>query len=277
MAERYSPNKRKPPLKGVLLYLLPLPLLPAALLSLTSGDLSKTLGSGLGFTLAILGAVFTRKGIIIESQAHRRKLARRSSTVPYKFLGGLCVAFAAGMIALFTLKSGILISGVYALVAFTGFYLYYGFDPARDNPEISAIGITAEEVIELLEEAEQKIEKIEQSRKNIHNLELNDRLRAIVKGVRKILGIIEDDPQDARRARKFLRVYLEGVQQVTEGYARTHQMGESAELEANFRRVLVTIESVIEEQQQKLLENNLNELDVNIEVLQLQLEKEGVV
>jgi len=40
--------------------------------------------------------------------------------------------------------------------------------------------------------------------------------------------------------------------------------------------VLDTIETVIADQQQKLRQNNLTELDVQIEVLQMQLEKEGV-
>jgi 5-bromo-4-chloroindolyl phosphate hydrolysis protein len=181
-----------------------------------------------------------------------------------------------GVLAWIGLEKTLLQSALYAGFAFTGCWLYYGRDPSRSHPEIAAIGITAEEVIELLEEAEGRIANIEKARRQIANPELNDRLRSIVKGARRILEIIEDDPRDARRARKFLRVYLDGAMQVTQGYAKTHALGESAELEANFRRVLGTIETVISEQQQKLLENNLSELDVTIEVLQMQLEKEGV-
>jgi len=40
--------------------------------------------------------------------------------------------------------------------------------------------------------------------------------------------------------------------------------------------VLVTIEQVFGEQQQKLLENDVLDLDVQIEVLKTQLEREGV-
>jgi len=79
------------------------------------------------------------------------------------------------------------------------------------------------------------------------------------------------------RARKFLKVYLDGAQQVTEGYARMHATDNTEQLEDNFRRVLTTIETVIADQQQKLKENNVSELDVQIEVLQMQLENEGVV
>ena len=52
--------------------------------------------------------------------------------------------------------------------------------------------------------------------------------------------------------------------------------GQNMELEDNFRRVLDTIDSVVTEQKQKLAENNEMDLDVQMEVLQLQLEKEGV-
>lgn len=277
MAERYTPNKRKPPLKGALLYLLPLPLLPSALSALSGSSMSVLLGSGVGFALYMLGASLSRRGIVIEAESAGRSILRRGSTVPYKLLGGLSVSVATSIVSWFALGKGLPETILYGLVTFLGFYLYYGFDPSRKNPDISAIGITAEEVIELLDEAETKIESIEASRKKISNPELNDRLRSIIRGVRKILSIIEDDPRDARRARKFLRVYLDGAMQVTEGYARTHKMGDSPELEANFQRVLGTIETVITEQQQKLLENNLSELDVNIEVLQMQLEKEGVI
>ena len=56
-----------------------------------------------------------------------------------------------------------------------------------------------------------------------------------------------------------------------------HATDNTEQLEDNFRRVLTTIETVIADQQQKLKENNVSELDVQIEVLQMQLENEGVV
>ena len=49
------------------------------------------------------------------------------------------------------------------------------------------------------------------------------------------------------------------------------------ELEDNFRRVLSTIEDVFQEQQQKLLETDVTDLDVRIEVLTTQLKREGVI
>jgi len=71
-------------------------------------------------------------------------------------------------------------------------------------------------------------------------------------------------------------VYLEGAQRVSEGYARTHSKLESGELEDNFRRVLDSIEQVFAQQQARLLEDDALDLDVQIEVLQKQLQQEGV-
>jgi 5-bromo-4-chloroindolyl phosphate hydrolysis protein len=279
MVKRYTPDNNQPSryqVRGILLYILPTPLLPAALLALLNDNLMVATGSGLGFILAMIAATLARKGLGIEAQAKKRKILRRSSTLPYKMLGAILLGVATTIIARIAIGNGIIVSILQGIAAFAGFYLYYGFDPARKKPGVAAIGITSEEVLDLLEEAETRIEGIESARVKINNRELKDRLRRIVKETRNILTTIEEDPRDARRARKFLKVYLDGAQQVTTGYARAHQQLDSAELEENFRRVLDTIETVIAEQQKKLLENNATELDVQIEVLQMQLEKEGV-
>ena len=47
-------------------------------------------------------------------------------------------------------------------------------------------------------------------------------------------------------------------------------------METNFRKVLVTIEEVFEQQRKRLLENDVMDLDVQIEVLATQLRNEGI-
>ncbi len=280
MARRYKPDSIKPSryqLRGILLYILPFPLLLAALRGLLNDNLTLATGSGAGFILAMIAATLARKGFAIEARAKQRKIVRRTSTLPYKTLGAILLGIAVAITSWLAIGNGIIVSLLLGIAALTGFYLYYGFDPARDGTGIAAVGITSEEVLDLLDEAETKIQSIEEARARINNQELRQRLRRIVKQTRNILQTIEEDPRDARRARKFLKVYLDGAQQVTSGYARAHEHMESSELDENFRRVLATIETVIAEQQKKLMENNATELDVQIEVLQMQLEKEGIV
>ncbi len=287
-AKRFQPNAAKPyagrnkpagfgsRIGGLFIYILALPLLPAAIKALMSGSMLKTLAFGGGFFLAMVAATMIRRGLKIEAEASRRRIARRASNVPYKMTGAGVLAAAMFVVAWVGGLYGLFESLLFGVAALVGCYLYYGFDRSRKNPELSAIGITSEELLDLIEEAEGKIDKIEASRKNIRNPEFRDRLRGITTGATDIIDAIEEDPTDARKARKFLKVYLDGAQQVTEGYARMHQGEDSPQLEDNFRRVLVTIETVIDEQKQKLAENNLSDLDVQIEVLQMQLEKEGV-
>lgn len=274
-----SDSKPKVLWRGFLLYLLAIPLLPAALFSLMDGDSIEALARAGGFALIMTAATLIRKGIRLDNEARKRRLRRRASTVQYRMIGAALAAAGVFVVAWLGIPGnvyGILESVLYAAAVLLGCYLYYDFDPARKDPEIAAVGITTEELIDLLDEAEGRVASIEASSRSIHNVEFKDRLRRIVKEARNILDTIEKDPVDARRARKFLKVYLDGAQQVTEGYARTHAEGEDHALEDNFRRVLTTIETVIAEQQLKLKENNLSDLDVNIEVLQMQLEKEGV-
>ena len=278
--KRYDPEATRPIVwRGWLLYIIAFPLLPAALFALQDGQQVVALARAAGFGLAMGAATMIRHGIRLDNEAIRRNLRRRASTVRYRAVGAGMAAGGTFVVSWLGLYSGYGLVGsvLMALAVLLGCYLYYDFDgPGRKDPEIAAVGITTEELVELLDEAEGRIVAIENASRDIRNVEFRDRLRHIAEGARGILETIERDPVDARRARKFLKVYLDGAKQVTEGYARAHRGEQAPELEDNFRRVLGTIETVLEEQRQKLRENNLTDLDVKIEVLQMQLEKEGV-
>jgi 5-bromo-4-chloroindolyl phosphate hydrolysis protein len=122
---------------------------------------------------------------------------------------------------------------------------------------------TTDQVLAALAQAERSIAAVEQSSRDIRQPELNQRLRRVAALAREILTLLEEDPRDLRRARKFLNVYLDGVQRVVEGYARTHSRAASPDLDANFRRVLTSIEEVFEEQRRKLLESDIMDLDAD--------------
>ena len=132
------------------------------------------------------------------------------------------------------------------------------------------------EVTEALEEARVKIATIDAASRDIHNPELKRRIHRINANAMDILTTIADDPATLKRARRFLNVYLSGVQQVTEGYAEVHQKQDNQKLEQNFRNVLVTIEDSFALQQKKMREKEVLDLDVQIEVLNTQLKNEGV-
>ena len=278
-ATPYDPEARKPTLwRGWLLYLLPLPLLPAALDALGDGDTIAGLARAVGLALSLGGASLIRKGIRLDDETLARGLRRRSSTLRYRLIGAIMTTVGMFLVAWLGIegKHGLLDAALFSAAVLVGCYLYYDFDLPERTGDIAATGITTEELVELLDEAEERIAAIEHSAKGIANAEFRDRLSRIATEARAILATIERDPVDARRARKFLKVYLDGTRQVVEGYARTHRGQSNPELEDNFRRVLGSIETVVAEQQAKLAENDTIDLDVKIEVLQTQLEREGV-
>ena len=277
MAERYQQTPgRFPSPKGVLMFLLPLPVLFAAVAALARGHLGGLLGNAAGYGLFLAGALLLRRGLLSEAEYDRRRVAK--APWPLKTLGGGVIALATSVTAHLGAGQPLVMAVAFGLAALLGCYLTYGFDPraAKRFADREGVDVT-DRVLEALTQAESSISAIERSTRDIRNAELNSRLRRIVALARRILTLLEEDPRDLRRARKFLNVYLDGAKQVTEGYARTHVRAATPELEDNFRRVLVTIEEVFQEQQQKLLETDVTDLDVQIEVLTTQLKREGVI
>lgn len=266
-------------LKGILLYLLPLPVLVTALISLMRGAVMDTLVTGAAFAAYIVGAAIARQGFRLQGEYERRKIARAPST-PYKTIAALFISITSGVLnwwmsdyKIASIPEDVLI----AAATFLGFALYYGLDPRKDKAGKLSIGVTIEEVLDALDAANGKIDAIEQARRHINNPEFNARLQRITNKAREVLDSIEEDPTRLSRARKFLKVYLDGTQRVTEGYARTHQGQPPAALETNFSRVLDSLEQTFTEQQTKLLEDEHFDLDVQIEVLETQLKREGVL
>lgn len=262
-------------LEGLLLYMLPMPLLPGAIIELAVGRIDAFLADSLGFALLVAGGWLTRRGIRAARTEQQVRFVRLQRW-PIKTLGGVLTAVGAGMTAFLSVGHGISISLAFAGLAALGFHLAYGFE-RMGRPRPFDIGDErARQVARALEEAELRLLDVERSAAAMTNPELKARVRRISAQGRGILNQIAERPTDLFRARKFLNVYLEGVQQVAEGYARAHKQADSQELEQSFRNVLVTVEEVFEEQRQKLINTDLMDLDVQIEVLRKQLQREGI-
>jgi 5-bromo-4-chloroindolyl phosphate hydrolysis protein len=265
---RYSP-------RGLLLYFLPMALIPATFIALGKGHLLGVIVNAAGFALYMLAAWYLRKGLQAEHVYEKSRIARPPK--PLKMTAAIIAALTTGMIAWLGAGRPLPVALLFTGGAFLGMYLSYGFDPRKEKNIVAAHGYSRDEILQTLEDSSRIIRGIEQANDRIRNAELNRRIERICEIADSILAEIEADPRDIRRARKFLNVYLDGARQVTEGYAKTHPQTQSGELEQNFRNVLETIESVFQEQHQKLLEEDVFDLDVKIEVLTTQLKREGIL
>ncbi len=263
-------------LKGLMLFVLPMAALPATVIAFGKGDLIGIFVNGGGYSLYLLAAILLRRGLRQEADYHERRISRAPKW-SFKIYAAILVAVATWLIACFGADYTFPVSVLFGICSMLGMYLTYGFDPRREKMIDGSHGYSAGEVTDTIAAAEQIISQIEQANRRIENTEFNNRIVRICHEARSVLEIIEQDPGDIRRARKFLNVYLDGARRVSEGYANTHERMNSEQLEDNFREILQTIETVFKEQKQKLLENDFFDLDVQMEVLATQLKREGVL
>jgi hypothetical protein len=262
-------------LRGGLLYVLAVPLALAAVVSLARGELAQALAAATGFGLTAAGAYFNRRGILedLAGSAHR---FTRPALLPRKYLGALSVAAGTFTAAYGAVGQDAWVSAAFALLAVAGVHLAYGLP--RPQSVLRRPGSTVRDkgLKQALVQAERRILAIESAAVRIGNRELEQRLRRIAGQGRAVLDQIVARPEERFRARKFLNVYLEGAEQVASRYAKTHRLAQNRELEQNFRSVLVEIEAVFDRQLSRLVEGDVFDLDVQIEVLRRQLEREGI-
>ena len=258
------------PTAALLLFLLPLPVAVAAAVSLAQGQLVPLLGNAVGYGLFLGGALLVRRGLLTTGRLTGERLPFKT---PWKTVGSALISLATGVTAWLGVGHHPAIAAAFALVALLGCYLTYGFDlrirrAARDLGEHARTTLV---------EADRSIAAIELASRNIRQTELSTRLRRIAELARDILNRLAEDPRDLRRARTFLNVHLDGVQRVVETYAKTHQRITAPELNERLRRALITVEDVFRAQQQRLLDSDLDDLDIQIDVLTQQLKREGIL
>jgi hypothetical protein len=256
-------------------WLLVLPLLT----SLIAGNVARVVSLALALLLCYAGMLLVESGLRAEFDYARRAVAK-APRPPRKLFGAVAVALGVLAGSLGATSAGLPLSLLFAAVAGVGSALAYGMDPAKDKglaPELARkAGFSTEQVIEALSEAEGKLRETEQLAGSLHNRELTARLHRIVARGRAVLAQIEKDPSDLRRARRFLVTYLDGTRDVVRKYQAQQSDVADTGLAENFRHVLDTIERVFAEQEDVLKRNETMDLEVQIEVLRTQLEREGV-
>jgi hypothetical protein len=265
--------------KAWTLRILPFLLLLPLLTNLIGGHVGDVLGLALALALCYGGVVVMEAGLRAEAEYAARALAR-APRLPRKLIGALAIGAGILVASLFASGADFAQSLLFGAAACGGAVLAYGLDPRKDKGLAPGLadraGVRTESVLEAIAEAEAKVKDIEQAAARLHNPELSRHLRLIAGQARAILRQIEEDPGDIRRARRFLVTYLDGTRDVVSKYARQQKDVESTPLADNFRRVLESIETVFEEQQAVLKRNESLDLEVQIEALQTQLQREGV-
>lgn len=246
-------------------------------LALVRGSVDEAVGLVAAIFLFYFGAKSIERGSREQALNEGRPLTRNPT--PWKLLGALAAGAAAAAISLgsgddlgMTLVYGALVAGASVFA--------YGLDPRADHAALEAAakkaGVRSKDVIDALEEARRKVRGIEDAAQGLHSRELKTRLDRICQQARTILAQLEQDPKNLSRARRFLVTYLDGTRDVVAKYAAQQRDLRETALAENFRRVLTTIEQVFAEQEEVLKQDDKLDLEVQIEVLETQLKREGV-
>jgi hypothetical protein len=273
------PRAMGAPGRAWLLRIAPLMLAVPLVWGLLSGNVADVVALAVGLVVIYLGTFLLESGLAKEAEYQARDLAK-APRPPRKLLGAIVVAIGVFACSIGASGAGVALSLLLGALAGVGCLMTYGTDPTKDKglaPELARkAGVRTEQVIEAVTEAEGKLREIEQLGGGLHNRELPDRLSRFVAQARAVLAHTENHPPDLRRARRFLVTYLDGTRDVVRKYTQQQQDLAETELAANFRHVLETIEQVFTEQEQVLKRNETMDLEVQIEVLRTQLEREGV-
>jgi len=278
-AKRYKPNQNgKKPffLKGVLLYLLPLPILWTLFFSLLNGNFRLIIMNGIAFAMFLLGASIARRGFLIEKE-YKNSILAKAPKIKYKSIASIIITIATFFTSYFATANGLFLSILLALVAFVGFYLYYGLDPRVDKVGELNIGVRAEDVIEITSTAKKRIRTIKKLSSDINDNEVDMHLTSIITETEGIIKAIEENPNDLSRARKFFNVYLHRTEAITDEYAQNlKNKNIDKQMRVNYIHLLETVEKTIHQQKERLNEDDITRLDVQIEALTKQIKNEGV-
>lgn len=255
-----------------LLYVYAILFLVASLLQLAQGSLFKFLTSGAVFFGSLLSATWMSKGLRNKFHYRQRKFVIKKP-FPLMMLSSLTLGACSFVGSWFVAGFGLFESIAYGIGALLGSVLWYGMDEVASS---SFGAVRDQDSKEILALSEQSIVTIEQANKHIANRELSDYLNRIVKTSREVVDTLVNNPEKIPQARRFLHSYLGATESVIKRYAETHKLVEDSSLEQNFKKVLHNIDQVFDEQNKKLLENQVFDLDVDIEVLNTLMEKQGI-
>ena len=256
--------------RGRLLYLLVAPLFLAVIIALMKQNISAFLLNLTAFGLFLATAKLNRLGLANEFKYHTETLTKAPKK-PYKTFSAILLGVSTFFTAYFAGEIDAYVAIFLAFIASIGYYLYYGLDPREDKLE--NIGdISAELVLKTISEAKSKLAKIEQHIDEISqdNL-LQKKLSLAVEKAENIIQTIQEDPKDIRVARKFLVVYIDGLEKVTNSYTSMDEADIKGETKKKLHQLLEEVELRFDKELIRLKKNNEFDLDVNIDVLKEQI------
>lgn len=254
------------------MFVLPTPILFAALGHLGS-NVFAAIGALAAYACLMLGAWLLREGQVAQAAFDARQIAR-----PPAFPRKICAAALAGIgVALaivLTRGMGDMFQAIGLGGLATGAHLAaFGFDPMASK---GVEGKPApDHVIEAIDKAEARVAEISRLTKGLRDREITGRIDGLMAQVREMLHLVQNDPRDLSRARRYFTVYLKGAEDATRKYVENHEKLGDPKLRNDYISLIGELEASFGRGREMLLHDERTDLEVEIEVLRERLGQEG--
>jgi len=270
-------------IRAMLLFVLPTPILLAAFNAIGDGAPLRLVFLLVAYVSLMLGAWLVREGQKAHDAYDARDIAK-APAFPRKlvaaFLAGIGVFLASWMSA--PAESFLQFSGqfftalIFGVIAIAAHIVAFGIDPMKAKGLESGIhAAELERVTTALDKAESKLKNIEALAHQLRDREIDDRVGRLNATVRDMISIVEKDPRDMSRARRYLGVYLKGAEDATRKYAENHERLDDPKIREDYMALLTDLEASFKRGKDTLLLDDKTDLEVEIEVLRDRLGQEG--
>lgn len=269
-------------MRALLMFLWPTPLLFGALGALSAGTPFRMALFLLAYAVLMFGAWLLREGQHAEA-AYEARILSRPPAFPRK-IGAAVLAGVGVGIAGWLAANGEAAGWASRIAAGTGFggiafgahLLAFGLDPLRAKGSGDSLA-SAEfnRVADALDRAGTRLAEIERLAHSMRDSEIDARVTKLNATARDMIGMVEKDPRDMDRARRYLNVYLTGAEEATRKYAENRQRLADSGVRAEYLALLTDLEASFGRGREALMVNNRTDLEVEIEVLRERLTQEG--
>jgi len=262
-----------PGIRGWLLFLLPTPLLLSAIGSIGAGHIFPALIDLAAYVSLLGGAFLLREGLKAEIAFAARTIARPPA-FPRKLVAAALAGDGVFLATFFGWGLGLIPSLAFGALATGCHLLAFGLDPMRAKG-VREHGADGARAAEAVDRAEAHLAAILELAPRLGDREVQSRATALVSEARQMLRMVEQDPRDLDRARRYLSVYLKGAHEATRKYAENHARLNDPKLRSEYLALIDDLEASFGRGRRTLLEDDRTDLEVEIEVLRERLEQEG--
>ncbi len=270
--DRDEQNIKIPMLIGTPILFVALKYLITGVAALASGESFYFLSSGLIFTLLITSFILLRKGKSLEMIYNKSKYAKHSK-YPYKTMGAILLSIAttySANLGSYSMFSSIMLGASVLL----GWYLYYGFDPRVDKIDGYDNDKSAQRIMTLLVQANEDIKDIKGYAKKMSLSSISQLTKEMAEEFENIVIHIENEPDDYDKARKYLVSYLGELRDMSETFTKLDAKEKTDSVVLAFEDTLKQSIEKLKAQYDKLLDDDILDLDIKLSVMKKRLKEE---